>query len=89
MIPIPDAQAAYSRVTNTAALPGDTSLLTAAAQQGGMPAEIVNLGNAIAAAEAAYEAYLLAPTPAAAQAWAAADDAIRPFLNLSPGAVVA
>jgi hypothetical protein len=86
MIPVPDAQAAYDRVTHFIAEPGDADLLVAAAAQGGMPQPIVDLGNDIKASSDAYAAYLADPSESTAAAWTAADAALREFIiNNHPG----
>lgn len=80
MIPVPDAEAAYNRVTHFIAQPGDTALLVAAAAQGGMPAPIVTLGNAIKACEDAFAAYTADPNETTGAAWQAADAALRDLI---------
>lgn len=81
MIPLPDAQAAYNRIVSLTAQPGDTDLLIAAAQQGGMPADIVALGNAVNACETAWKAYEADPTDVKALAWSNADEVIAKLLG--------
>lgn len=81
MIPVPDAQAAYDRVTHFIAEPGDTDLLIAAAAQGGMPQPIVDLGNDIKASTDTHAAYMADPSESNASAWMAADAALREFIS--------
>jgi hypothetical protein len=80
MIPVPDAEAAYNRVTHFIAQPGDPDLLVAAAAQGGMPAPIVTLGNAIKGSQDASAAYEADPSETNAAAWQAADAVLRDLI---------
>ena len=80
MIPVPEAEAAYDRVTHFLAQSGDTDLLIAAAAQGGMPAPIVTIGNAIKASLDAFNAYTADPSEANLTAWQAADTTLRDLL---------
>lgn len=77
MIPVPDAIAAYDRVTHLTAQPTDSSLLQAAALQPGMPPEIVTVGNALKVNEDAATAYWADNNPANAEAYKNANDALR------------
>lgn len=81
MIPVPDAQAAYDRVTHFLAQPGDVDLVIAAAQQGGMPQPIVDVGTVLKTDKDAFEAYQINPSPANTQAWMTADAATREALK--------
>jgi|PlaIllAssembly_1097288.scaffolds.fasta_scaffold134925_4 hypothetical protein len=80
MIPVPDAEAAYNRVTHFNAQPGDLDLLVAAAAQGGMPAPIVTLGNAVKGCQDASTAYEADGSEANAAAWQAADLVLRDLI---------
>ena len=80
MIPVPDAEAAYNRVTHFIAQPGDPDLLVAAAAQGGMPAPIVTLGNAIKGSQDTSAAYEADPSETNAAAWQAADAVLRDLI---------
>jgi hypothetical protein len=81
MIPVPDAQAAYDRVTHLIAQPGDVDLVIAAAQQGGMPPPIVDIGTVLKTDKDAYEAYQINPSIPNTQAWIDADAATREALK--------
>jgi hypothetical protein len=81
MIPVPDAQAAYDRVTHFIAEPGDIDLLIAAAAQGGMPQPIVDLGSDLQASKDTHAAYVADPTESNATAWMAADTALREYIS--------
>ena len=81
MIPVPDAQAAYDRVTHLIAKPGDVDLVIAAAQQGGMPPPIVDIGTVLKTDKDAYEAYQINPSIPNTQAWIDADAATREALK--------
>lgn len=77
MIPVPEAQAAYDRVTHFIAQPGDVDLVIAAAQQGGMPQPIVDIGTVLKTNKDAFEAYQINPSVPNTEAWIAADTATR------------
>lgn len=79
MIPVPEAEAAYNRVTHLMTQAGDLDLLMAAAAQPGMPALIVSLGTVIKTSNDAHAAYLADPSDANAAAWQAADTALRDY----------
>jgi len=81
MIPVPDAQAAYDRVTHFIAEPGDIDLLIAAAAQGGMPQPIMDLGTDLQASKDTHAAYMADPSESNALAWTAADLALREFIT--------
>lgn len=81
MIPVPDAQAAYDRVTHLVAHSGDMDLVIAAAQQGGMPAPIVDIGTVLKTLKDAWEAYQINPSIPNTQAWIAADTTTRVALK--------
>lgn len=81
MIPVPEAQAAYDRVTHLIAQPGDVDLVIAAAQQGGMPAPIMDIGTVLKTNKDAFEAYQINPSIPNTEAWIAADTATREALK--------
>jgi len=81
MIPVPDAIAAYDRVTHFTAQPGDVALLIEAAAQPGMPAQIVEIGNGCKANDDAYAAYTADMSEANASAYMAANEALRQMLT--------
>lgn len=79
MIPVPEAQAAYSRVTRLQTQAGDLAILSTAAAQPGMPVLIVELGSRIKTSENAHSAYLANPSEANADTWLKADSALRDY----------
>lgn len=88
MIPVPEAEAAYNRVTHFQTQAGDLDLLVAAATQPGMPAPIVALGTKIKECRDAHDAYVADPSEANAATWTAAETALRDLivnhLDLAP-----
>jgi hypothetical protein len=81
MIPLPEAQAAYNRIVGLVAQENDVATLTAAAQQGGMPAEIVTLGNAVDASEKAWAKFRLDSSDDNALAWTEANEAVAKLIG--------
>lgn len=81
MITVPEAETAYERVVRCVALPGDTDLLIAAAQQGGMPPLITELGTNIQTAKDTHEVYMAYPTESNLTAWQQANTVLRQFVT--------
>lgn len=79
MIPVPEAEAAYDRVTHFQTQAGDLDILIAAAAQPGMPPLIVALGNVIKGSKDAHDAYVADPSEVNATAWQVADTALRDY----------
>ncbi len=85
MIPLPEAEAAYNRLTHLQAQPGDIALVMQAIEQPGMPVVIVEFGNAMKASSTAATNYQFDPSIVNLDAWSTAIANLRSLVVWNGG----